>query len=90
MKRALLRISILLLLVLLLSGTALAATGFSLPRWVIPGGGSTSTGSGYSLTGAISQPLAGELSGGNYHLSAGFWVGGTHTSNLLYLPVVIR
>ena len=54
---------------------------FSLPvfgdyeiSWsTIDGGGGTSTGGPYTLTGTIGQPDAGEMSGGDYKLSGGFW-----------------
>ncbi len=37
------------------------------------GGGGTSTGGVYSVTGTIGQPDAGAMSGGNYTLQGGFW-----------------
>jgi hypothetical protein len=39
----------------------------------IDGGGGTSTGGVYSVSGTIGQPDAGTLSGGNYTLAGGFW-----------------
>ncbi len=39
----------------------------------IAGGGGTSTGGVYSLSGTIGQPDAGHLAGGNYTLDGGFW-----------------
>jgi hypothetical protein len=39
----------------------------------IDGGGGTSTGGVYSVSGTIGQPDAGTMSGGNYTLSGGFW-----------------
>ncbi len=41
----------------------------------IDGGGGTSTGGPYTLTGTIGQPDAGEMGGGDYQLSGGFWPG---------------
>ena len=42
--------------------------------WVsIDGGGGTSSGGAYSVSGTIGQPDAGVLSGGNYTLVGGFW-----------------
>ena len=79
-----------LALVVLVTGTALAAGGYDLSRWTVPGGGGASSGSGYSLSGAAGQPAAGELSGTGFHLSGGFWVGGGLTSSGLYLPLVVR
>ena len=39
----------------------------------IDGGGGTSTGCVYSVTGTIGQPDAGTMSGGNFTLIGGFW-----------------
>ena len=39
----------------------------------IDGGGGTSTGGVYSVSGTIGQPDAGTMSGGSYTLSGGFW-----------------
>jgi hypothetical protein len=59
----------------LLLGAAVAASGqsFSLDWATLDGGGSTSTGGVYAVTGTIGQPDAGALSGGNYTLHGGFW-----------------
>ena len=45
----------------------------SLDWFSIDGGGSTSTGGVYSVSGTIGQPDAGTMSGGSYTLSGGFW-----------------
>ena len=37
------------------------------------GGGGTSTGGVYTVTGTIGQPDAGAMSGGDYSLTGGFW-----------------
>src|SRR5688572_21830730 len=39
----------------------------------IDGGGGTSTGGVYSVSGTIGQPDAGTMSGGSYSLAGGFW-----------------
>jgi hypothetical protein len=39
----------------------------------IAGGGGTSSGGTYTVTGTIGQPAAGNLSGGAYTLTGGFW-----------------
>lgn len=65
-------------LVLLVSIPVLAQTGggFDLSWHTIDGGGSTSSSdSVYTLSGTIGQPDAGQMSGGDYTLSGGFWVG---------------
>jgi hypothetical protein len=55
--------------------TALAAHGqnYTVDWATIDGGGGTSTGGVYSVTGTIGQPDAGRLSGGNYSIEGGFW-----------------
>jgi hypothetical protein len=58
-----------------LSGTALSclAQPFAINWSTIDGGGGTSTGGVYSVSGTIGQPDAGKMSGGNYTLQGGFW-----------------
>lgn len=61
-------------LALLLGGVATArAQVYSIDWFTIDGGGGTSTGGVYSVTGTIGQPDAGAMSGGNYTLAGGFW-----------------
>ncbi len=44
------------------------------PDWsTVNGGGGTSAGGVYSVTGTIGQPNAGVMRGGNFTLQAGFW-----------------
>ena len=46
-------------------------------RWsTIDGGGGTSSGGQYSVSGTIAQPDAGNLAGGQYEVLGGFWPGG--------------
>lgn len=49
------------------------AQSLSIDWYTIDGGGGTSTGGGYSLTGSIGQPDAGTMSGGGFSLDGGFW-----------------
>ena len=49
------------------------AQNYSIDWFTIDGGGGTSTGGVYSITGTIGQPDAGVLSGGSYSLVGGFW-----------------
>ena len=51
------------------------AGAFSIPWWTVDGGGGTSQGGSYVLSGTTGQPDAGELSGGAYTLNSGFWSG---------------
>src|SRR5439155_24902248 len=60
---------------LVLSGCPRAcAQTYSIDWHKVAGGGGTSTGSVYSVSGTIGQPDAGPtMSGGNYGLDGGFW-----------------
>ena len=49
------------------------AQSYSIDWFTIDGGGGTSTGGVYSVSGTIGQPDAGHMSGGNYTLDGGFW-----------------
>jgi hypothetical protein len=51
------------------------AQSYSIDWFTIDGGGGTSTGGVYSVSGTIGQPDAGTLSGGSYSLVGGFWGG---------------
>ena len=59
---------------LLLALSSLHAQTYSIDWSKIAGGGGTSTGGVYSVSGTIGQPEAsGALTGGNYSLTGGFW-----------------
>jgi hypothetical protein len=50
------------------------AQSYSLDWYKVAGGGGTSTGTTYQVTGTIGQPDAGAaMTGGNYSLTGGFW-----------------
>jgi hypothetical protein len=50
------------------------AQQYSINWYKVAGGGGTSTGGTYQVTGTIGQPDAsGALTGGNYSLTGGFW-----------------
>ena len=49
------------------------AQTFSIPWFTVDGGGGTSTGGVYAVSGTIGQPDAGRLSGGQFTLEGGFW-----------------
>jgi hypothetical protein len=51
---------------------ALAQT-YSIDWFTIDGGGGTSTGGVYSVSGTLGQPDAGTMRGGDYSLLGGFW-----------------
>jgi hypothetical protein len=85
---------LLLFILLLAAGTAIVVTaeetgGFSIPWWTVDGGGNTSTGSTFTLTGTIGQPDAGCSYGGDYELKSGFWQGCPIVS-YVYMPLIIR
>jgi len=49
------------------------AQSYSIDWFTIDGGGGTSTGGVYSVSGTIGQPDAGKMSGGNFSIDGGFW-----------------
>lgn len=53
----------------------LSAQTYNIDWYTIDGGGGTSSGGGYTLSGTIGQPDAGMLAGGSYTLAGGFWGG---------------
>ena len=63
---------LLFLLVGLVAFCARAQT-YNIDWFTIDGGGGTSTGGVYSVSGTIGQPDAGHMSGGNYTIDGGFW-----------------
>jgi hypothetical protein len=52
---------------------AARAQNYAIDWFTIDGGGGTSTGGVFSVTGTIGQPDAGTMSGGTYSLVGGFW-----------------
>lgn len=51
-----------------------SAQNYTISWYKVAGGGGTSSGGQYSLSGTIGQPDAsGALTGGNYSLTGGFW-----------------
>jgi hypothetical protein len=59
---------------LLAAAGVTSAQNYSLDWFSVDGGGGTSTGGVYTVTGTIGQPDAGTtLKGGNYSLEGGFW-----------------
>jgi len=59
---------------LLLAAFNAGAQSYTVDWYKIPGGGGTSTGGTYQVTGSIGQADAsGAMSGGNYSLVGGFW-----------------
>ena len=50
-----------------------SAQNYAIDWHTIDGGGGTSTGGVYSVSGTIGQPDAGAMSGGSYSIEGGFW-----------------
>ena len=89
MKRFLILLLMVSLIFALVGGAALAAIqAYELSWTTIDGGGGTSQGGSYTLSGTIGQPDADSLTGGDYRLDAGFW--SEATSARVFLPIVNR
>jgi hypothetical protein len=56
-----------------LSACGVCFAQYSINWYTVDGGGGTSTGGVYSVSGTIGQPDAGTMSGGPYTLQGGFW-----------------
>jgi hypothetical protein len=63
-------------IILLLLLASAANAGYNISWHTIDGGGGTSSGGQYVLTGTIGQPDAAYSASGNYELLGGFWPGG--------------
>lgn len=63
-------------LIVIFSLPVQAAGSYGISWYTIDGGGGTSTGGPYVLTGTIGHPVADYSGGGRYELLAGFWPGG--------------
>src|SRR5262249_46476369 len=61
------------ILTLSLAAAVSHAQNYSIDWFTIDGGGGTSTGGVYTVSGTIGQPDAGRMSGGNFTLEGGFW-----------------
>jgi hypothetical protein len=73
--------------------TILAVGDYQVNWWSVDGGGGTSQGGDYAVSGTIGQPDTSPLmSGDDFTIVGGFW-GGAMTPpgpNLVYLPLVIQ
>jgi len=59
--------------ILLGGGATARAQTYAIDWFTIDGGGGTSTGGVYSVSGTIGQPDAGKMNGGNFTIDGGFW-----------------
>jgi hypothetical protein len=74
MKTGIPSILVAVIFVLALYSLPASAQSYSINWYKIAGGGGTSTGAQYTVSGTIGQPDAsGTLTGGNYSLTGGFW-----------------
>ncbi|RME96911.1 MAG: hypothetical protein D6768_20900 [Chloroflexi bacterium] len=75
-----------------LTATALASGGptYAIPWWTIDGGGGTSSGPNYSVSGTIGQfdARTSAMSNGNFSVTGGFWNGISQYN--VYLPLVLK
>ena len=93
MSRKLIIFTLAGLLALILVSVVLAAPqAFDLSWWTVDGGGGSSEGGDYALSGSIGQPDTSPLmSGGDFTIVGGYWGGGALLAqNQLYLPIVTR
>jgi hypothetical protein len=92
MKTKLLILSLVLVLSLVVVGSALANGGIELPRWALGGGASDSAVGGTTLRATLGQPVVGIVSGGDVTLGQGFWHGGGLPVGgyEIYLPLIQR
>lgn len=67
-------------LVFLTCAVMVHAQSYSIDWFTLDGGGGTSTGGVYSVSGTIGQLDAGTLSGGTFTLEGGFWLGVTQVN----------
>ena len=81
-----------LLAIILVSVVLAAPQAFDLSWWTVDGGGGSSEGGDYALSGSIGQPDTSPLmSGGDFTIVGGYWGGGALLAqNQLYLPIVTR
>jgi hypothetical protein len=83
-------ISVILVVTVIQAAPEDLAEVFSISWWTVDGGGGTSQGGSYALSGTIGQPDAGSLSGGNYLLEGGFWSGLIGSEYVIHLPLIVR
>jgi hypothetical protein len=69
------RAPLVLAALLLLVSVVLAQGGYDISWFTVDGGGGTSSGGAYTLSGTAGQPDAGVLGGGTYTVTGGFWAG---------------
>ena len=76
------------IVLILLSGTVLAAGGIEITRDVIGGGGGHAAAGHYVMDATVGQAVVGTSNTISYELCAGFWCGMGEYK--VYLPVIMR
>ena len=92
-KQVRLLLVLFLLLLFILPVLAQSGGGYDLKWSTTDGGGGSSAGGVYNLSGTIGQPDTAVISGGGYILSGGFWFGGEAISPLevpFFLPLIVK
>jgi hypothetical protein len=90
-RRMLIPLLLALLVTLLGSGRALAASGPAVDWWVIAGGGALSNNGGnVTLNDTLGQPIIGRSDGGSTALKAGYWVGCAAAPAVVAVVIVTR
>lgn len=90
MKKFLLLGSLLLTVAAITAGVGIAQSGYALNWYTVDGGGGTSSGDIYTLSGTIGQPDAGILGATGFSLSGGFWAGQSLPLWENHLPLIVR
>ncbi len=78
---------------LLLASAALAAGSYSIPSWILSGGGGSATVGNTTLDYTVGQWIAGAQVSGDIELGSGFWFGRepySPTTYKVFLPVVLK
>src|SRR5213078_2907682 len=83
--------SLIYLILFIASVSFVFAQSYSIDWFTIDGGGGTSKGGVYSVSGTIGQPDAGHMSGGNFTIDGGFWgiIGAIQTPGSPILRVLL-
>jgi hypothetical protein len=76
------------LLILLFLAATTQAQPYEITRWTVGGGGGTSNGGDYSISGTAGQLDAGNMAGGDFTLAGGFW--NLETFQMIYLPLILK
>ena len=80
-----------MLALLLVSATLIVTATYDMGLWTTNGGGSTSSGGNYIVSGVSGQADVGPLlNGGNYQINGGIFQGTLQTNNVIFLPLITR